>query len=165
MLWTQNSEIPFSLVPGKCITSVSFPGFWILQFECYLHVYFKWNYRFLAANGKATQRRVWWYKALRTVDTTGGWQMRSPATHVGTGKGELCRADERQRQLKGEDTFEVMKLCPSLCGTLYGNPVYSTEIHLVVCELGLAGGGARTLQHFGKLQWWVRGLSHEKLLF
>lgn len=91
--------------------------------------------------------------------------MRSPATHVGTGKGELCRADERQRQLKGEDTFEVMKLCPSLCGTLYGNPVYSTEIHLVVCELGLAGGGTWTLQHFGKLQWWVRGLSHEKLLF
>lgn len=93
-LWTQNSENPFSLALGKYINSISFPGFWILQFESYLHIYFKWNYRFLAANGKATQSRVWWYKAFTNVDTTGGWQMDSSATDVGTRKGERGRAAE-----------------------------------------------------------------------
>lgn len=106
-LWTQNSEILLSLALGKYDNSVSFPGFWILQLESYLHIYFQWNYGFLAANGKATQGRVWWYKALRTVDTTtGGWQMGSPATDVGTGKGELCRAAELPLSVPEKDTIQ-----------------------------------------------------------
>lgn len=112
------------------------------------------------------------------VGTMGGWQMDSPPTNVGTGEDEPCRAAELLLSVPEKDTSQRRRYTENKEDVSSFNSHFMLDFvwkhRLRHCHqtgglrVGLGWRGT-SLQHFRalrcKLQWWVRGLGHEKLLF